>query len=144
MRRPSTHAELFDYLQANFGLGDWDDHDPDVAFWRWRLTGIAKLKAQLTSRQRSVADVVAAAEYAKAHRRGVPHLRALLDLVPEARRWLRQRARQAGADTVAQAAADALALGEAGWHQRLIRARGAYRTQVLDAWNVHREEATRA
>ncbi len=129
-----TEAELYDYLQRTFGIGDWDEATSEVPWWKFRATEVAKLKAMLKRRGATVQQVVAAAEYARAQGTPVHATYQLFALIPEAMRDHRRRIQAAGGSQLDDAIAEAVAAGEMGWADRLTRATGPDAVTVLEQW----------
>lgn len=135
-----TPADLYDYLQRTFGIGNWDEATSTMPWWRFRLTEIAKLKAMLKKRGATPEHVITTAEYAIEQRRSIFATYQLFLLIPEA--MAAQRA-QARTDRNAQlnlgieeALAEAIALGETQWAERFMRASAAEAQIVINEWRT--------
>lgn len=139
MSDPTTPAELYDYLQRAFGIGDWDEATADgLPWWKFRGQQIAKLKAMLRKRRATVEQVVIAARYAREHRTPVREHYQLFALIPEAMREQRRQAKEAAQrvwhDDLERAIDEAIEAGETGWADRLMRASGADAVTALNEW----------
>lgn len=131
-----TPATVFDQLHAWFGIGSYDEATSKIPWHRARIVEIAKLKALLKSRRASLAEVLIAAEYARAQHRVIHETWQVFALIPEA---MRERFRDAATARreerraeLADAIAEATELGETEWAHRLVRAQDS--DEVLAAW----------
>lgn len=144
-RDPKTPAELYDMLRWAFGLGTYSDDEP-TPFFQTRNKEIAKLKAAMTKRRISIEEVVLAARYCKAQHIPVLYLNQLWKELGNAK--AAQRALPSDIQThVEDAIAHENWLGapdSAYWIERLNRAVGPYREEVLDEWKQSRTTPARA
>ena len=129
-----TEAELYDYLQATFGIGDWDEHISDVPWWKFRGTEIAKLKSMMKRRGATVQQLVTAAQYAVRIRKPIRATYQLFELIPDAMREKRQRERRLDTTDFDAAVAEAVEAGEHEWADRLVRSSGSETQRVIDQW----------
>lgn len=132
-----SEAELFDYLQERFGIGEWDEATSAIPWWKFRGREIGKLKSMLKKRKALAMHVVVAAEFAIEHRRPIQAYYQLFALIPEAmvaksRHERAQRKRDLARD-IDGAVQEAIGAGETAWAARLMR------TQVSEASTVLRE-----
>lgn len=136
---PQTDAELFDMLHGLFGIGDFDEDD-ERPWHRFRITEISKIKAMRTKRHISLADFALAARYAYRHRMKINNSWQLPPQILEARREAKATAVSDLSQEI-QAAIDAESSSgrpdSEWWVERLMRAAGPYRREVLDEWLEH-------
>jgi hypothetical protein len=139
-------AQLWDHLQRLFGVGTWDDgHEP---FWRYRTREAAKIKARRARLHVTVAELVIAADYCKAHRIDIRNAAWLYRHLADAKTWHNQQQRALTAASLDELIADAVAAEttadpDSPWIDRLIRAHGPHRQEVYDAWTATSPHAAR-
>ena len=140
---PASDAELFDLLYRLFGIGDHDQDDAQP-WYKFRLREIAKLKAIRKKRGVSLADFTLAARYCYRRRVTVHDSWQVPQHLAQARR----EAKAAATSDLSQQIEAAVAAEQAGhrpdqqWVTRLLRARGRYRVEVLEAWRSARQTTT--
>ena len=143
-RRPTTSAELYDYLQRLFGIGEWDallaaDDEP---WWKARAHEIVKIEAKRKRTKATVEELADAADYCKANGIVIHNAAWLYKHIADAKRHAAERRREEKVreleDLIDEAIACERALPSSDWLDRLVRARGPYRKQVYDSWLSHR------
>jgi len=138
---PKTDAELFDMLHSIFGMGNFDEMG-GVAWFKYRMNEIGKLKAIRKRRQVTLTDLAEAARFCHRHREHVGEMWHLCSFVPAARReaaanrvpdlTLQVEAAIACERALARPVSDA-------WLSRLLQARGPARKDVLQEWNQSKQ-----
>lgn len=138
----TTDGELYDLLQRLFGIGDFD---PDLSrdpWWKCRALEVTKIKRSRTARKVELSDLALAAEYCKAHGIDVRAVTWLYKHINDARRWDNVRSQQAKSRELDELVAEAIEIErshpDSPWLDRLVRARGDYRREVYDQWNLQR------
>lgn len=133
-----TDAELWDYLQERFGIGEWDEATSDVPWWKFRANEIGKLKRMMRSRRAKPHQLVIAADYAITHAKPVTALWELFALIPEAladyRRQDALRRQARFVEDIERAIGEAMDAGETQWAERLMRAGPAEAQTVINEW----------
>jgi hypothetical protein len=139
---PDTHAELYDLLQEQFGIGDYDEVVGGTLWHRARMVEIVKLKGLCARRHATIRQVSIAAWYAKEQGLAVSHSARLFAMIPDAMRTYNARVAAEKADVqageLAAAVNAAMAAGEDEWAERLMRADGPEVGEVLDEWRKTR------
>ena len=136
---PKRDAQLFDMLHGLFGIGDFDDSGP-VPWFKFRMVGISKMRAIRKKRQLSFPALAMAARYC--YRRHIP-IKGVWELVafivPAAKAAGRDRVSPLGVE-VREAVANERSREDPSpeWVDRLLRARGEFRRDVLDQWEQAR------
>lgn len=133
-----TEGALFDYLQRLFGVGSYDEVCSEEPYWQWRMHEITKIKAKRNKFKVAVQDLALAAEYCKVHHIDIRNPAFLYDHLGASRHWMSECER---ALSVAQVddeieAALAVTLPDSPWFERLVRASGENRKEVLSAWKT--------
>jgi len=138
MSTPTTPAELHDLLHEMFGIGNYDDLASTDPWFRARMTEISKLRAMLKRRHCTVEEVAVAAHYARDAGKPIHAAWQVFLLVPDALKAQRAARAQRTLDdlhaAIHDAAAEAYALGEHEWADRLMRAANSTAASVLDEW----------
>ena len=133
----TTDSDVYDVLQRHFGLGDWDADRSTTPWWKHRQLEASKIKRSRTSRNVSPDDLVLAAHYCKAHGHHIGAVTWLYKHIPAAIRWDNERSRaelRAELDDRIAAAVEEARDTAPEWVDRLVRARGPYREEVLAEW----------
>lgn len=140
---PKTDAELFDYLHAAFGWGTYDDLAVrDVPWWKVRGQEIGKIKRSRFKRKIPIATLVLTADFCVRHHITVRNITSLYRHIYDAeveQRLLKRTAESVALDDlIAEAVAHERASGGSAWMDRLLRAQGAARKEVLAEWKRER------
>lgn len=134
-REPANDAQLFDMLHSLFGIGDYDDSKQQ--WFEFRMKEIAKLKAIRRRRQVLIGSLALAARYCVYNKISISESYELCQHIDDARRDARRRAVPEITAEIARAVqAERRRHGADSkeWIDRLLRARGSYRREVLDEW----------
>lgn len=131
---PKTPGELYDLLQEQFGIGDYDERTSDVPWYKARLTEIAKLKGMLKRRNATPRQMTIAAWYARERHLPIAASWQLFDLIPEAMKAHRTATSVPAHDVIGSAIDEALKAGETAWAERLARVTGEDAAVVLQEW----------
>jgi hypothetical protein len=141
---PESHAKLFDYLAARFGIGDWHIDD-ERQYHKYRMTEIAKIKAVCKKRRIEIEEIWLAGEYCIANDKPVLHWISLTKHIPDAKRQAAERRRVTQVVDLDDAIEEALRWersfmgpGSADWISRLARAATGVREEVLAEWTLAR------
>lgn len=138
----TTAAELYDLLQRDWGLGNYDDVAvPVPEFWKARMSEVSKLKAMLKRRRCTPQEVALASAYAKSQRKTISAAWQVFELVPEAIRASLQEEKVSKRSLLTAAAVEASNAGQVDWAQRLFAANIAAADELIAAWNAHKETA---
>lgn len=143
---PTTDTALWEYVHRLFGIGDWDELASDEPFWQYRQREVGKVKARRARLKVEIADLAHAADYCKAHGIDIRNVAWLYQYLPMARRWILERERAFSSthldELIARAVDHEHRNGKDGqWIDRLLRARGEHREEVLREWQQARNEA---
>lgn len=140
---PSTDAELFDYLHSLFGWGTYDDLAArETPWWKARGVEIGKIKRSRFKRKVSIATLVLTADYCFRHHITVRNITSLYHHIYDAESEYRVFVRAAESlkldDLIAEAVAYERSTGDDTWLDRLLRAQGPARSEVLKEWKSER------
>lgn len=134
-REPKDDAQLFDMLHSLFGIGDYDDSQG--AWFEFRMREISKLKAIRRRRQILIGSMAMAARYCFNNDIPIAESYQVVQHIDEARRDARRRAVPELTAEVARAVQmerRRQGSDSSQWIDRLLRARGPFRREVLDEW----------
>lgn len=138
--RPSTSAQLYDYVQRVFGIGEWDAllAGDDEPWWKARAHEIVKIEAKRKRMKVTAEELADAADYCKANGIVIHNVAWLYKHINDAKRHAAEHRREARLreleDLIDEAVAYERALPSSEWLDRLVRARGPYRREVYDQW----------
>lgn len=139
---PKSDAEFFDYLARLFGYGSYDEAFSPVPYWKWRQIEIGKVGRSREKANCSLVEAVRIAQYCKVTGVLITGPQQLWRHRGEARRWWNnQEKARAEADLdieMRDAIAAEFATPGSPFLDRLLRATGAYRREVLDEWKRSR------
>lgn len=140
---PSTDAELFDYLHALFGWGTYDDLAArETPWWKARGVEIGKIKRSRFKRKVTIATLALTADYCFRHHITVRNITGLYHYIfdAEAEQRVLTRTAESNAldDLIAEAVAYERSTGDDTWLDRLLRAQGPARSEVLKEWKSQR------
>lgn len=137
MTGPRNASELYEWMRANFGTGDFDDTSGQPYF-RYVQREAGKINSICKRRRTSIEELYATAVYARAE--GIP-IRTVYDLlavIPRAKRAQRRAARPDPGQALLSAAEDALRRGEGEWASKLYAAHPSRAEDVLREWEAAR------
>lgn len=141
-RTPISDAQLFDLLSRLFGYGTYDDAVSDTPFWQYRMKEITKVAASRKKANCSLLEATRIAKYCKQTGVAITGPAQLWKYRADARRWWQQ---QLQAEREAQLDAElreAIAIEFENPHSnfldRMLRASGDYRKEVLAEWKRSR------
>lgn len=139
--QPATDAQLYDYIHALFGVGDWMDAD-GRPWHKARMVEIAKIKAIRKKRRFSIADLVMLADHCYRRRRPIRQTFDLLQWWPDAVRERTANARSQVDIEIERALEIERARPDGGeWVDRFLLAQGGGRQIVLNRWKQERQES---
>lgn len=133
---------LYEYGRRRLGYGEWDELLSEEPYWKW--VGMAAHRLALTMKKRRVTptDWRLAVDFCARHRIPIGNPVWALKYIPEAKTENQRLARERGLPLEVD---DALAYERnladpmsAEWVQKLLRARGPYRKEVLAEWQRSR------
>jgi len=135
---PETHAELYDLLHREFGIGSYDELIASPPWFQARMAEIGKLKTLCRSRRATTRQVAIAAWYAKDTRRAIYQAVNLFPLIPEAMRAFNtakaQQAEAASEVALTEAIDEAIEAGQLEWAERLMRATPDNARSQIEEW----------
>jgi len=137
-------GQLFDLCVRLFGCGDYDEALTPQPYWKWRALEVTKVKRKREKAGVSAADLAVAAHYCKETGITIMNVAWLYRHLPAALAWDRDRQRRRSEEEfgleLEHAIASERALSDgSGWADRLVRASGSYRREVLEAWKQERQ-----
>lgn len=136
----STDAEVFDALHSAYGVGKQEPGEP---WFKFRARQIGMLRRIRVARKLEPDDLMKALEYARGNGRDLRHVMALVDLVPEARAWVRRQETAAQEAELDRQVGDAVTWElerdpDSEWAQHLIRSAGPARARLYAEWRATR------
>lgn len=139
-----SKSQVYDYGRRKLGYGHYDP-DRDGSFPKWM--GLEAHKLHLVMRKRRVSNVefVLCVDYCHATHRRIEHPVWVLRFLDDAREWKAASSPAPGSELgerIAEAVARERVLAapdSPDWIDRLLRARGPYREEVLSEWRQLRQ-----
>lgn len=144
MEIPQNHSALYDLMQQRFGIGDYDEADSTLPYWKARGIEIARLKAQMRRRRLTIEDLTKAVWYAEREKQPITAVWQLCGLVGLAKRAWREHLaipQTDQRDALNRAASLAWERGDHGWAYRLNACDLPSAAVVLEQWYEHLERA---
>jgi len=136
-------AALYDFLQASFGLGSWDEGS-GVPWWKARALEITKIKASRKKRNVSVEELWLTANWCANHRVKVAYVTDLYQHVSSAKKWERERTLATREVSARRELDEAIAweqalAGDSNWLEQLLRVQGSDNIrEVVAEWKTAR------
>lgn len=139
-------ALIFDYVSRLFGVGEWDELVTDQPYWEFRMKEIAKIKQRREKAGVTAAELTDAADYCKAHHIDIRNVAWLYQHLRDARTWRVERERALAEKDLDELLGRAIEIEtrvpNSRWIERLIRARGPHRQEVLQQWQAQQPQTT--
>lgn len=133
---------LWEYGRSRLGYGEWDELMSEQPYFKY--VGMAAHRLALTMKKRGITptDFRLGVDFCARHRITIGNPVWLLRYIPEAKQENYKLAKERGLPVeVDDALAYERALADpmsAAWVQKLLRARGSYRKEVLAEWQRSR------
>ncbi len=137
--------ETYEYGRRRLGYGDWDEHTATEPYHKW--VGMAAHRLFLTMNKRRVTseEFCLAVDYCVRHRIAAPNPVWILKHIPAARKEAIELAvlhqpeeLELAIDQAIESERTSPDADTPDWVQRLVRARGPYRKEVLEEWKAQR------
>jgi hypothetical protein len=136
-----TAMQVNDYLLEKLGMGEFIGEPDEYGPWRVAQAGI--LKRMMAYRRVRPDDVLACADYCKAHRIQPETHQELFYHLDDAREWKRDQVVNVSTAAVEAALQRELALSDSQsdmWVSRILRTRAADMGEVLEEWRKARSQ----